>query len=213
MSSSGTSDVGERDLPRGHGPPYSETRRRLRRWILARDGTLAGRSVLVTGAGGFIGGHLVERLVRDGAPRARVVPLQLARRPRHARLARPARCVAEVEVVARRPARRRVGRRGRRAARRSCFHLGALIAIPYSYVNPRDFVEINVLGTLNVAQAALRARRAAGRPHLDQRGLRHGADRPDHRGAPARAAVAVRREQDRRRQADATASTAPSSCR
>ena len=39
------------------------------------------------------------------------------------------------------------------------FHLGAQIAIPYSYVNPRDFFETNVLGTLNVAQAALRARR------------------------------------------------------
>jgi nucleoside-diphosphate-sugar epimerase len=36
-------------------------------------------------------------------------------------------------------------------------HLGAQIAIPYSYVNPRDFFETNVLGTLNVAQACLRA--------------------------------------------------------
>ncbi len=36
-------------------------------------------------------------------------------------------------------------------------HLGAQIAIPYSYVNPRDFFEVNVLGTLNVAQAALGA--------------------------------------------------------
>jgi nucleoside-diphosphate-sugar epimerase len=35
-------------------------------------------------------------------------------------------------------------------------HLGAQIAIPYSYVNPRDFIEVNVLGALNVAQAALR---------------------------------------------------------
>jgi dTDP-glucose 4,6-dehydratase len=35
-------------------------------------------------------------------------------------------------------------------------HLGAQIAIPYSYVNPRDFVEVNVLGTLNVAEAARR---------------------------------------------------------
>src|SRR5438067_2298551 len=40
---------------------------------------------------------------------------------------------------------------------RTIFHLGAQIAIPYSYVNPRDFFETNVLGTLNVAQAALRA--------------------------------------------------------
>lgn len=36
-------------------------------------------------------------------------------------------------------------------------HLGAQIAIPYSYVNPRDFFEVNVLGTLNVAQACLAA--------------------------------------------------------
>jgi nucleoside-diphosphate-sugar epimerase len=35
------------------------------------------------------------------------------------------------------------------------FHLGAQIAIPYSYVNPRDFFETNVLGSLNVARAAL----------------------------------------------------------
>jgi NAD dependent epimerase/dehydratase len=33
------------------------------------------------------------------------------------------------------------------------FHLAAQIAIPYSYVNPRDFVETNVVGTLNVLQA------------------------------------------------------------
>jgi dTDP-glucose 4,6-dehydratase len=41
-------------------------------------------------------------------------------------------------------------------------HLGAQIAIPYSYVNPRDFFETNVLGSLNVAQAAL----ASGVAHL-----------------------------------------------
>jgi nucleoside-diphosphate-sugar epimerase len=35
-------------------------------------------------------------------------------------------------------------------------HLGAHVGIPYSYVNPRDFFEVNTLGTLNVAQAALR---------------------------------------------------------
>ena len=34
------------------------------------------------------------------------------------------------------------------------FHLGALIPIPYSYVNPRDVIQTNVLGTLNVLQAA-----------------------------------------------------------
>jgi nucleoside-diphosphate-sugar epimerase len=35
------------------------------------------------------------------------------------------------------------------------FHLAAQIAIPYSYLNPRDFFETNVIGTLNVAQSAL----------------------------------------------------------
>ena len=37
------------------------------------------------------------------------------------------------------------------------FHLGAQIAIPYSYVNPRDYFEVNAIGTLNVAQASLAA--------------------------------------------------------
>jgi dTDP-glucose 4,6-dehydratase len=36
------------------------------------------------------------------------------------------------------------------------FHLGALIAIPYSYLNPTDVVQVNAIGTLNVAQAVLR---------------------------------------------------------
>ena len=35
------------------------------------------------------------------------------------------------------------------------FHLGALIGIPYSYINPRDVVDTNVNGTLNVLNAAL----------------------------------------------------------
>jgi dTDP-glucose 4,6-dehydratase len=34
------------------------------------------------------------------------------------------------------------------------FHLGALIAIPYSYVNPREVIDVNIMGTLNVLTAA-----------------------------------------------------------
>ncbi len=48
-----------------------------------------------------------------------------------------------------------------RAAAADCatvFHLGALIAIPYSYVHPREVVETNVLGTLNVLEAVRSAR-------------------------------------------------------
>ena len=54
------------------------------------------------------------------------------------------------------------------------------------------------------AQRALRgagARGAAGRPHLDERGLRHRAHRPHRRGAPAAGPVALLGEQDRRGQA------------
>ncbi|MFB6373215.1 MAG: GDP-mannose 4,6-dehydratase, partial [Bradymonadaceae bacterium] len=39
---------------------------------------------------------------------------------------------------------------------RYVFHLGAIVAIPYSYVNPRGFVETNVEGTQNVLEAARR---------------------------------------------------------
>ena len=46
------------------------------------------------------------------------------------------------------------------------------------------------------------ARRRAAGAHVDERGLRHGADRADHRGASAGAAVAVRRREARGRQAD-----------
>ena len=108
--------------------------------------------VLVTGAGGFIGSYLVERLVREGAEVTALVrynsrqdPGLLALLPNDVREA--------VEVVAGdlRDADAVAG-----SARRCeiIFHLGALIAIPYSYLHPREVVETNVLGTLNVLMAA-----------------------------------------------------------
>lgn len=116
--------------------------------------TLAGRSVLVTGAGGFIGGHLVERLVRDGA-RVRAMCRYNSRNDRGTLDWLDSAVTAEVDVV--------LGDlrdiESVERAVKGCdvvLHLGAQIAIPYSYVNPRDFVEVNALGTLNVAQSALR---------------------------------------------------------
>jgi dTDP-glucose 4,6-dehydratase len=115
--------------------------------------TLAGRSVLVTGAGGFIGGHLVERLVRDGA-RVRALCRYNSRNERGTLDWLEPTVTADVEVV--------LGElrdvesvATAVAGTEVVLHLGAQIAIPYSYVNPRDFLEVNVLGTLNVAQAAL----------------------------------------------------------
>src|SRR5207244_5746794 len=108
--------------------------------------------VLVTGAGGFIGSHLVEALAREGAS-VRALLHYNSRgdlgmlRALDETLRRDVEVVfgdvRDVECV--------------RAAMRDCdvvFHLGALIAIPYSYANPRDVVETNVVGTLNVLVAA-----------------------------------------------------------
>jgi dTDP-glucose 4,6-dehydratase len=118
-------------------------------------GSLAGRSALVTGAGGFIGSHLVERLVRDGA-RVRALVRYNSRNDRGALDWLAPDSLGETEVM--------LGDlrdvESVRAAAEGVdviFHLGAQIAIPYSYVNPRDYVETNVVGSLNVAQAAVAA--------------------------------------------------------
>jgi NAD dependent epimerase/dehydratase len=115
--------------------------------------SLQGRPVLVTGAGGFIGGHLVERLVRDGA-RVRALVRYNSRNERGTLDWMAPEAVSDVEVVL--GDLRDVESVARAVADTEVvFHLAAQIAIPYSFVNPRDFFETNVLGSLNVAQAAL----------------------------------------------------------
>jgi NAD dependent epimerase/dehydratase len=114
---------------------------------------ITGKKTLVTGAGGFIGSHLVEALVRMGAKVSVFVRYNsrndlglLDRFPREIK--------QELEVFAgdlkdpealRRPV-------------RGCelvFHLGSLIAIPYSYTNPMDFIQTNVVGTANLLSACM----------------------------------------------------------
>ena len=109
--------------------------------------------MLVTGAGGFIGGHLVERLVREGA-QVRALVRYNSRNERGTLDWLPASVTREVDVTL--GDLRDVESVERVAAGAEViFHLGAQIAIPYSFVNPRDFFETNVTGSLNVAQAAL----------------------------------------------------------
>jgi len=109
------------------------------------------KSVLVTGAGGFIGSHLTERLVELGARVKAFVRynsrsdwglLELLTRQK----------LDEVEVIAG-DLRDSDAVRGAARGTDIVFHLAALIAIPYSYIHPREAIETNVMGTLNVLSA------------------------------------------------------------
>ena len=116
--------------------------------------------VLVTGAGGFIGSHLTEELVKQGETVRAFVRYNsrddmglLEELPREVR--------DQIEVVGgdlKDPD-------GVRKAVKGCqriFHLGALIAIPYSYVHPFNFTQANVLGTGHLLDACLE------NPHLER---------------------------------------------
>ena len=109
--------------------------------------------VLVTGADGFIGSHLVEQLVADGHEVRALVQYNsfnswgwLDHSPlRH-----------EIEVVSG-DVRDAQFCNGIAKGVETVLHLAALIAIPYSYAAPDSYVETNVRGTLNICQAALNA--------------------------------------------------------
>lgn len=120
---------------------------------MPNDSALAGRKVLVTGAGGFIGSHLAGALAEAGAEVTAMVHYNSGSLIGNLAFERDARdrmrviagtiedgdfmfhAVEGQEIV---------------------FHLAALIAIPYSYVAPRSYVRTNVEGTLNVLEAARR---------------------------------------------------------
>jgi dTDP-glucose 4,6-dehydratase len=116
---------------------------------------LESQVVIVTGAGGFIGGHLVSRLVADGA-RVRAFVRYNSRGDRGTLDWFDPATIPDVEVIAGDLRDIESVTRAMRGVD-TVFHLAAQVAIPYSYVNPRDFFEVNVLGALNLAQAALSA--------------------------------------------------------
>lgn len=112
------------------------------------------RKVLVTGADGFIGSHLVETLVREGAE-VRAFCLYNSQASRGWLDQSDSEVLSALDV--------RLGDiRDARFVDEACrdievvFHLAALIAIPYSYTAPESFVDTNIRGTLNVLEAVRR---------------------------------------------------------
>lgn len=106
------------------------------------------KQVLITGAGGFIGSHLTEDLVERGANIKAFIKynsrndwglLELLQRNK----------LDQIEVI--------MGDLRDADAIRNVtkdidiiFHLGSIIAIPYSYIHPRETIETNIIGTLNM---------------------------------------------------------------
>ena len=108
----------------------------------------SGRSVLVTGGEGFIGSHLVEQLLQEGAKVRALIHYTPS-----GRLGWLKERADDVEVLA---GDVRDAGRVLQAVKGTdvVFHLAALIGIPYSYEAPESYVQTNVLGTYNVMMAA-----------------------------------------------------------
>jgi NAD dependent epimerase/dehydratase len=112
---------------------------------------VAGKTVLVTGAGGFIGSHLAESLVKKGANvRALVHYNSLGKKG----WLDVSPYLNDLEVIA-------GDIRDSDCCHKICekvdvvFNLAALIAIPYSYIAPKSYLDTNISGTLNLSLAAL----------------------------------------------------------
>jgi nucleoside-diphosphate-sugar epimerase len=104
-----------------------------------------GKKVLVTGAGGFIGSHLVDRLTALGAEVTGFI--RYNSRNQHGFLGPDCRValgdLASYESVEAAAKNHQV-----------VFHLGAIISVPYSFAHSVETVQANTIGTLNVLQAA-----------------------------------------------------------
>lgn len=111
----------------------------------------SGRRVCVTGGAGFIGSHLVERLLRLGAAVTVIDDLSNSSG------------IALAELVERHPARLRFvfgsildarALRDAVASAHTLFHLAAMNSVPRSFDEPGRVFEVNAIGTVRVAEAA-----------------------------------------------------------
>ena len=110
------------------------------------------RNVLVTGSGGFIGSHLVEKLIAEGANVRALVRYNSKGDVGHlSRLSEEA--FSQLDIVAG-DLRDLTAITTAMEGVHTVLHLGALIAIPYSYKHPANVVDANVIGTMNVLLAA-----------------------------------------------------------
>jgi len=108
------------------------------------------KSALVTGAGGFIGSHLCEKLIQEGYSVKALIRYNsrnhwgwLEEIPSNGKVDIIAGDIRNYDNI--------------KSAMKGCevvFHLAALIGIPYSYSSPEAYVDTNVKGTLNILQAA-----------------------------------------------------------
>jgi len=110
------------------------------------------QKVVVTGASGFIGSHLVEHLVNLGAkitvlleytPYNDLGSLKFLSRNMLSQIEQVPGDIRDPEVIKKLLQKKDI-----------VFHLAALIGIPYSFQNPREVVEVNAMGTLNILLAA-----------------------------------------------------------
>jgi dTDP-glucose 4,6-dehydratase len=110
------------------------------------------KNVLLTGAGGFIGSHLAERLVNLGANVKAFVRYN-SRNDCGQLEYLPQDILTKMTIIA-------GDLRDAYAVKKVVsdsdiiFHLGSLIAIPYSYVHPIEVIDTNILGTTNILMAA-----------------------------------------------------------
>jgi NAD dependent epimerase/dehydratase len=112
-----------------------------------------GKQVLVTGAGGFIGSHLVDELLQKGADVTAFVHYN-ARNDWGMLEGRYSDKTPNLTVIAGDVTDTLFVRKAV-AGKEYVFHLAALIGIPYSYVAPESYINTNIKGTLNVMQACL----------------------------------------------------------